>query len=125
MLRALLLSLTLCAPVLAPGAFAQGPFGQEHCLVGAWKLPAGVTLDISPAQEGGLRWRKFDGTTGELIGDEPDWQSTLGWTGELDGHRVSGETCSAGRIKFDGVEARRVPLDVRDTIFEGPSGEDA
>jgi dienelactone hydrolase len=119
MLRALSLFLMVCASV-----FAQGAFAQEHCLVGAWKLSGGVTLDISPAAEGGLRWRKFDGTTGELIGEEPHWQSMLGWTDDLDGHRLSGEACSEGRISFDGVEARRTPLDVRDTIFKGAMVKD-
>jgi dienelactone hydrolase len=113
MWRALLLSLMLCAPA----------FAQEHCLVGAWKLAGGqspaMTMDISSAAEGGLRWRKFDGTTGEIIGEEPRWQSLLGWTDQLDGHRLSGEACSEGRITFDGAEARRVPLDVRNTIFKG------
>jgi pimeloyl-ACP methyl ester carboxylesterase len=111
MIRPLLLAL-----LLAPPAFAQ-----EHCLVGAWKLEGGVTLDITSPAEGGLRWRKFDGTTGKLFGMESTrtWHSMLGWTGELDGHRIDAQECDAGRLRFDATQGERVPLDVVDTDFLG------
>src|SRR5262245_13932137 len=119
MLHRLLLPLAL---LLAPPALAQ-----EQCLVGAWKLKGGMTLDISSLQQGALRWRKFDGTTGKLFGMESarTWHSMLGWTGDLDGHRISGPDCDKGWITFDDAEARRVPLDIEDTVFEsaGPAEE--
>jgi pimeloyl-ACP methyl ester carboxylesterase len=117
-----MLRVVILALLLAPPAFAQ-----EQCLVGAWKLADSMTLDISPQPEGGLRWRKFDGTTGKLFGMESirTWHSMLGWTGDLDGHRIVGPDCDKGWIAFDGVEARRAPLDVTDTVFAsaGPEGE--
>ena len=96
---------------------------QEPCLVGAWRLAGGMTLDISPGAEGGLRWRKFDGTTGKLFGMNSTWHSMLGWTGELDGHRIDGADCDRGWIAFDGAGASRAPLDVRDTAFDSMTAE--
>jgi pimeloyl-ACP methyl ester carboxylesterase len=112
----------LLLPILLLAAPAHA---QEHCLVGAWKLASGMTLDISPLPEGGLRWRMFDGTTGKLFGMESarTWHSMLGWTGDLDGHRISGPDCDQGRIAFDDVEALRVSLDVTDTEFESAAPE--
>src|SRR5689334_74298 len=103
MMRTLLLAMLLAAPALlqdahaqappesqaparqlfVPDAYAREPHPREHCLVGAWKFTdgpsAGTVMDVSTASGGGLRWRKFDGATGELIGEEPDWQSMRGW----------------------------------------------
>jgi pimeloyl-ACP methyl ester carboxylesterase len=118
MLRRLLLPMML----LALPALVQEAHAQDSCLVGAWRLASGKTLDISPGAEG-LRWRMFDGTTGKLFGMSSIWHSMRGWTGDLDGHRIDGVGCAEGRIAFDGAEARRVRLDISDTAFDSATSE--
>lgn len=99
----------------------------SECHVGAWRLQDGGVMDVAPAGEDALRWRRIDGTTGLLRpvqgeGQADAWSSTLGWTDRSDGHRVRFAACDAGRLWFDQTEASRIPLQATDTAFEGAGG---
>jgi pimeloyl-ACP methyl ester carboxylesterase len=79
-------------------------------------------VDVASTGDGGLRWRKFDGTSGALsrannpqqVGD--DWTSTLGWTGRPDGIRVAFD-CAKRTIRFAGIPGSRIAFDVTETRF--------
>jgi len=89
------------------------------CRVGLYRMEHGGFIDIAPASESKLRWRRPDGTSGELTpGSDGIWSSTLGWTGKDDGRRVSFQDCSAPGIRFDGVAGHRVALEVQEARFE-------
>jgi uncharacterized protein len=91
---------------------------QEDCRVGSYRLQDGSLVDIGPGDEDGLRWRRFDGTTGALKRDaNGQWRSTYGWTDRTDGKTVSFSECSAGEIDFDGVRGHRIVFDVTNTTF--------
>jgi uncharacterized protein len=95
----------------------------DSCYVGAYRLADGSVVDIARSEADTLRWRKFDGTTGALHKKENgSWRSTFGWTDRPDGHTVSFSDCGISEIEFDGQEARRIPFDVNDTLFEGRGG---
>jgi pimeloyl-ACP methyl ester carboxylesterase len=89
------------------------------CHVGIYHLRAGSDVDIAPGGDAHLRWRRKDGTSGELT-ETPDgtWTSTLGWTDQPDGKRVSFSECAKGEIDFAGVSGRRIPLEITDTSFQ-------
>jgi len=116
----LLLGLALFpAPVLGQEN-ATGRQSADDCLVGSYRLVDGAEVDIGHADEGRLRWRRKDGTTGELArSPEGRWDSTLGWTGRPDGIHVSFADCEAGTITFAGVAGRKLEFDVTETRFEG------
>jgi pimeloyl-ACP methyl ester carboxylesterase len=108
-----------CGWIVAFVLSAVAPVLAADCRIGLYELDRGGALDIAPASESKLRWRRPDGTSGELTeGQSGVWSSTTGWTGRDDGRRVSFSDCAAGRIHFDGVDGRRVALDVRDQRFE-------
>jgi len=91
----------------------------SHCQVGTYRLSDGRDVDISPDDEN-LEWRMKDGTLGELTpAADGSWSSTLGMTGHPDGKRVSFGDCTAGKIRFDGVEGHRIAFDVFETKFQG------
>jgi pimeloyl-ACP methyl ester carboxylesterase len=91
----------------------------DDCRIGSYRLDDGSHVDVGAGNDEHLRWRRQDGTTGELTrGANDNWTSTLGWTGRTDGKRV-GFDCDAGRITFAGMPGRRVALEVIDTIFDG------
>jgi uncharacterized protein len=95
----------------------------DSCYVGAYRFADGSVVDIARSEGDTLRWRKFDGTTGALHKKENgSWRSTFGWTDRPDGHTVSFSDCGISEIEFDGQEARRIPFDVNDTLFEGRGG---
>ena len=92
---------------------------DNNCHVGTYRLADGRDVDIAPDDEN-LRWRMKDGTTGELtLTADGSWSSTLGWTERPDGKRISFGDCTAGRIRFDGVEGHRILFDVFETHFQG------
>jgi hypothetical protein len=107
--------------VVAPAAIAAtSPSSATdiQCHVGSYRLADGQVVDIAPADDGHLRWRMTDGTTGALTrtaGD--DWTSTLGWTEHADGHLVSFDACAGGTLRFDGHPGKRIPFDVTETRF--------
>src|SRR5690606_15037564 len=91
----------------------------DDCRVGSYRLDDGSQVDVGAGNDDHLRWRRLDGTTGELTRGAGDtWTSTLGWTGRDDGKRVDFD-CGSGRITFDGIPGRRIALDVTDTSFDG------
>lgn len=93
----------------------------EHdplCAVGFYQLPGGDGVDLGSADDGRLRWRRADGTSGLLApsGDQ-SWTSTLGWTGRPDGVRVDTSACAKGEITFAGQRGRRVSFSLAETRF--------
>lgn len=91
----------------------------NDCPIGSYRLDDGSHVDVGKGNDDHLRWRRQDGTTGELTrGVDGTWTSTLGWTGRDDGKRI-GFDCDAGRITFAGVPGRRIELEVTDTSFGG------
>jgi len=106
--------------MFASWAAAQARDRTSDCHIGIYQLRDGMDVDIGAADGDHLRWRRKDGTTGELTPtSDGSWSSTLGWTGRTDGKHVSFSDCSAGRITFDGVPGQRIALDVIDTTFQG------
>jgi pimeloyl-ACP methyl ester carboxylesterase len=95
---------------------AQDAIG--NCPVGTYHLRDGSDVDIGPGEGAHLRWRRKDGTSGELT-ETPDgaWTSTLGWTSRPDGRRVAFSKCGEGAITFAGVTGQRIALTVTDTRF--------
>src|SRR4029077_20436382 len=74
------------------------------CRIGTYHLQDGTDVDIGAADGPHLRWRRRDGTTGELTKEsDGNWTSTLGWTQRRDGKRVSFSDCASSEISFDGV----------------------
>ncbi len=92
--------------------------GRTDCYVGTYRFAAGPDVDIGRSSEDKLRWRRQDGTSGELThtGDG-SWSSTLGWTGKLDGIRAIFPSCGSDGIRFDGKQGTRVAFDVTETRF--------
>lgn len=113
MLTYLLTALLASAPVSA----------TDDCVVGAYRLGDGSTLDIALSEGKTLRWRRIDGSTGQLTpATDGRWTSTLGWTGRPDGKDVRFGTCREGRLTFGGMKGERIPLVVHDTRFAGEGG---
>jgi pimeloyl-ACP methyl ester carboxylesterase len=99
-------------------AVAESPDAPDDCRIGFYRLRDGTGLDIGRTMSATLRWRRPDGTTGELTrGTDDNWSSTLGWTGRPDGHHVSFD-CGAGQIQVDGVAGARVAFVTQETRFE-------
>ena len=118
MCRILLLSTLLGALVSAVQAAPVVP--PPRCEIGSYRMADGSALDIGPDAGDQLRWRTPDGRSGALHPDgRHAWTSTRGWTGQADGHSVRFGDCRAGRIRFDGMKGRRVPLRQVDTRFQG------
>src|SRR4029077_14513585 len=90
------------------------------CRIGTYHLQDGTDVDIGATEGPHLRWRRRDGTTGELTKEsDGSWTSTLGWTQLRDGKRVSFSDCASSEISFDGVKGKRIPFDVTETKFQG------
>ncbi|HET8882367.1 MAG TPA: alpha/beta hydrolase [Solimonas sp.] len=107
------------ASMLAFGCAVQAHAAGLSCEVGSYRLTDGVVLDVGPADQGRLRWRREDGVTGTLTPhDDGRWTSTLGWTGKPDGHSVSFD-CQRAGLRFDAVTGQRIALLQTDTRFQG------
>jgi dienelactone hydrolase len=93
-----------------------------ECFVGAYRLPD-ATIDVGPS-DGGLRWRHVDGRSGTLVAaGDGGWNSLQGWTARDDGHRIAFSGCGRDAVlRFDGVAAPRIALQVRETTFAGDGG---
>ena len=88
------------------------------CHIGSYRLTDGRAVDIAPLDDGALRWRLLDGTTGALQpGADGRWTSTRGWTKEPDGVAVSFSDCAGGEIHFNGISGKRILFDVKDVTF--------
>lgn len=106
-------------PNAPPVAQKMPANSTTHCHVGTYHLSDGRDVDIGPDDEN-LGWHMKDGTVGELTPTaDGSWSSTLGMTGHPDGKRVSFGDCTAGKIRFDGVEGNRIAFDVFETRFQG------
>ena len=94
-------------------------YDRAICRIGIYRLSDNSDVDIAPGDEGRLRWRRKDGTSGALGGGaDGSWSSTLGWTERPDGKQVSFSECDAGEIRFDGLQGKRIALDVTQTRFQ-------
>ena len=94
----------------------------DRCVVGTYLLEDGTDIDIGPGDGEKLRWRRKDGTTGELVKDKQGvWISSSGWTGHADGKRASFARCTASQsaLTFDGVAGKKLELQEIDTRFKG------
>ncbi|MFZ1100690.1 MAG: alpha/beta hydrolase [Steroidobacteraceae bacterium] len=111
------LFITLCA-LLAATSIARAR-NMLDCHIGIYRLADGNLVDISPSDDGTLRWLQFDGTTGALHKTANGiWKSTYGWTDRADGITVSFSACGAGQISFGSVSGQRTALDVKEATFE-------
>jgi hypothetical protein len=100
--------------------FAFPAFAAEtvDCHIGSYRLKDGGAVDIAPLDDGMLRWRRFDGTTGALhAGADGKWTSTRGWTKQPDGVTVGFSDCPTGAIDFNGMSGKRIVFDVKDVTF--------
>ncbi|QCO66713.2 acetylxylan esterase [Luteimonas yindakuii] len=108
-------------------AAADAPLPPElACQAGAWRLPDGQAMALTPAT-GGMRYRTMDGRSGLFAvadrGPDGTYRARTGWRaqGGFDARAVF-DDCAAGRLDFrhaqgpDG-EARRLALDIRETRF--------
>jgi pimeloyl-ACP methyl ester carboxylesterase len=119
MQRAPLVLAALFLAVSTKPAAASPASRTGNCPVGIYELNDGSKLDVGPSDGGHLRWRKEDGTTGQLTkGVNGAWSSTLGWTGRPDGKHVSFD-CGKGTISFAGISGRQIPLQVTNVTFQG------
>ncbi|MBC7989081.1 MAG: alpha/beta hydrolase [Luteimonas sp.] len=118
-------ALLLVGVALIPFAvFGQGSAPDKKalgdCHAGSYRLSDGTEVDIGNADDGKLRWRRKDGTTGLLAhSPEGSWRSTLGWTDRADGVGVAFADCSKGTLTFAGLEGRKLEFDVTETRFKG------
>ena len=122
-------AMLLCVGLLGSACSRPDPpplAGDFTCQAGAWVLEDGATLAITPATTG-LRYRLFDGRTGNLQAEGKAPGDTLqareGW--REDGPFVATArfgSCSDGRMDFALVDgprgtATRMPLEVTETRF--------
>jgi uncharacterized protein len=105
-----------CAAVAS--AHAAGSVAG-NCRVGSYHLQDGSDVDIGLGNDAHLRWRRKDGTSGELTAT-PDgtWTSTFGWTSRDDGKRVAFSECSKGEVTFAGTKGQRIALTTTETHFQ-------
>ncbi|HEY4365709.1 MAG TPA: alpha/beta hydrolase [Steroidobacteraceae bacterium] len=113
----------LIAILIAPtcwGAPVAGKNPPQDCHIGTYRLQDDSVIDVGRSEDPHLRWRREDGTTGELTKTEKgSWTSTLGWTGKPDGRQISFSDCSRGTIVFDEVQGQRIAFDTTETRFQG------
>jgi len=115
--RHLILSCSVLLMLLAAPSLATAADAIE-CHVGSYRLADGSSVDISPSEPGTLRWRRFDGTVGQLhAAAGTAWTSTGGWTKDSDGITASFPDCASGDITFNGVSGHRIAFDVKDVTF--------
>ena len=100
-------------PGQALGASAKALFA---CNVGAYELTDHRIIDISPSDEGQLRWRDLDGSTGSLKPVKSGWQSFHGWTDRPD-RPVTFGPCGQGRITIGRTSGEQIPLQTIETTF--------
>ena len=121
------MELNIAIAVLVTATFALGAESAVasddltgDCRIGTYHLQDGTDVDIGATEGPHLRWRRPDGSSGELTKQsDGNWTNTLGWTKRPDGKRVSFSDCARGEITFDGVKGKRIAFDVTETKFQG------
>lgn len=113
---------TQAAPAATASATATATAtvaATTNCLVGAYRLENGQTLDLAPDRRDALRWTAFNGETGRLR-PQPDgaWISTVGWTDKPAKDTLSSTDCATGDITFGGQRGKRIAFDVTETRFD-------
>jgi uncharacterized protein len=109
----------IAAIVLALSAAAAHADSTKDCHIGSYRLNDGRAVDIAPSDGGTLRWRMFDGETGQLHPNKDgSWTSTYGWTDRPDGKAVTFSDCTQGDIGFGKNSGHRIAFDVSDTTFD-------
>ena len=89
---------------------------ETECAPGAYRLSDGGVIDIAPANDGALRWRSLDGSSGELKRDGDRWTGTAGWTGRPDGLKVRFD-CAAKSMQFGERRGKHIALETHETSF--------
>jgi pimeloyl-ACP methyl ester carboxylesterase len=108
--------------VVALACAQWAPAAEQDCRIGFYRLRDRTGIDIGATSGTSLRWRRRDGTSGELVpGTDGTLTSKVGWTGRPDGHRIFFSDCPSGKISVDGVAGQRVAFETRATNFQ--SGE--
>ncbi|MBB2201720.1 alpha/beta hydrolase family protein [Gluconacetobacter tumulisoli] len=111
----------LNAAICGFGLLASHPAFADsaiNCHIGSYRLASGAALDIAPSEGDTLRWRLFNGETGQLLQQaDGTWKSTSGWTGRPDEKIVSFSDCDKGDVRFDADVGHRIAFDVTDTKF--------
>jgi pimeloyl-ACP methyl ester carboxylesterase len=114
-LKLLMLGILLSTLNLGAAA-ADAP--KPDCHVGTYRFANSPDVDIGNSGDDKLRWRRQDGTTGQLTrSSDGSWTSTRGWTGKPDGIRVVFPPCGGDGIRFDGKQGTRIAFDVTETEF--------
>jgi hypothetical protein len=108
------LAAAVCACLSGQALAARS--AASSCHVGAYELTDHRIIDVSPSDDGDLRWRDLDGATGSLKAVKSGWQSFQGWTDRPD-RTVTFGPCGQGRVKFGRISGRRIPLRSIDTTF--------
>ncbi len=102
--------------LFAVPAFADA---TKDCHIGSYRLSDGSAVDIAPSDGDTLRWRLWNGETGQLHPQKDGtWTSTYGWTDRPDGKAVSFSDCAKGDITFGKDSGHKIAFDVTDTTFE-------
>src|SRR5215471_15658632 len=88
-------AVAMCALAAASAQASDNLTGD--CRIGTYRMEDGTDLDIGATDGPHLRWRRVDGTTGELTKEsDGTWTSTLGWTKRADGKHISFSECASG-----------------------------
>jgi uncharacterized protein len=102
--------------LLAVPAFADT---TKDCHIGSYRLSDGSAVDVAPSDGDTLRWRLWNGETGQLHPQKDGtWTSTYGWTDRPDGKTVSFSDCAKGDIVFGKDSGHKIAFDVSNTTFE-------
>ncbi|WP_431263187.1 alpha/beta hydrolase family protein [Roseateles chitinivorans] len=109
---------TVAEPVQTAPPTAAVP-AATACLVGAYRLEDGQTLDLAPARGDTLRWTAFNGETGRLRPSSHGvWTSTFGWSDQPTKDTLSSTDCATGEITFGAQRGKRLAFDVTETRFD-------
>jgi pimeloyl-ACP methyl ester carboxylesterase len=109
----------------APAAARAAADAPADCRIGTYRLADRSVVDIGASDNGALRWRRLDGTSGRLAPNPAGGPltSTRGWTGRPDGITVAFTPCAGRGIRFDGQTGRRIDFDVTETRFRAGDSE--
>jgi dienelactone hydrolase len=108
-----LCGLIVLAPLVAHAA------SPHHCLVGAYRMADGSSLDLAPSRGDTLRWTRFSGETGRLTPQaDGSWRGSIGWTDRPAAETLSAADCETGEITFAGLQGRRLAFDITETSFD-------